>query len=144
MLRLNGTLRDDYQSFTCISLLAILDISDRSQKTYCVLKGTFIKYLSLGTLGVASSIKCKEGCFKVLSGRVNIWMGDHPGDPVLHVWGSQVAVVFYISASHLCNRTSVEFQSISTEGFSPRTLVFLALQNRVPVKNMRAMLQDQT
>ena len=53
---------------------------------------------------------------------------------------SQVGVVFYICASHLCDRTWAEFQSIPTwlEGFSLATPVFLPLQNRLPVKNIRS------
>ena len=47
----------------------------------------------------------------------------------VYAWGSQVGVVFYISTSHLCNGTWVEFQSISTwlASFSPGTPVFLPL-----------------
>ena len=53
-------------------------------------------------------------------------------------FGSHVGVVFFIIASHLCDRSWSEFQSISTwlEGVLPGTPVFLPLQNRLPVKNI--------
>jgi len=38
----------------------------------------------------------------------------NPGGPVLYALGSQVGVVFYIFASHLCNRMWAEFQLTST------------------------------
>ena len=36
-------------------------------------------------------------------------MGNHPGVPMLYALGSQVGVVFYVSAFHLCVRTWAEF-----------------------------------
>ena len=67
---------------------------------------------------------------EVLLSRVNIRMGNHPCVPVLYAWGSQFGVAFYVYASLLCDRTWVQFMSISTwlQCFSPGTLVFLPLQ----------------
>ena len=65
-----------------------------------------------------------ESCWaRLISEKVN-----HPGGPVLYGWESQVGVLFYIYAFLFCDRTWVEFMSISTwlAGFSAGTPGFSA------------------
>ena len=82
---------------------------------------SFIRLVQRKTLVLIWSL---ESCWaRFISEKVN-----HPGVPVLYGWESQVGVLFYIYSFLFCDRTWVEFMSISTwlAGFSAGTPGFSA------------------